>query len=150
MSLQVDVQTACAEPVPGEADIRRWVAAALPASRRRAEVSVRLVGEAEMRRLNRDYRGRDRATNVLAFPCRPPGCGRLLGDIAVCAAVVEREARERNQPLEAHWSHMLVHASLHLLGHDHREARQAKIMEALETRILRGLGYACPYSAPAR
>ena len=119
MNLEVDIQTACAGPVPEEEDIRRWIAAALSNARRDAvEVSVRLVGEDEMTALNHAYRGKDGSTNVLSFPADlPPGVQHpLLGDIVICPAVVAREALEQNKSEPQHWAHMLVHGSLHLLG----------------------------------
>ena len=158
MKLQVDIQTACTEPVPGERDIRDCLAAVLAdgaavqgaqRAEQEVEVLVRLVGEEEMAALNHRYRGRDAATNVLAF-AGPAGAGAgspLLGDIVICAPVVAREARRQGKPPAAHWSHMLVHGCLHLLGHDHREDGAAQRMEALETGILGGLGYPCPYTA---
>ena len=148
MKLHVDIQTACPEPVPEEEDIRSWIAAALQNQRDEAEVSIRLVGEAEMTALNHNYRGKESSTNVLSFPSDLPADvdSSLLGDIVVCAAVVEREAQEQNKSLQAHWSHMLVHGSLHLLGYDHIEDKQAEQMETMETTIMKSLGYPCPYS----
>jgi probable rRNA maturation factor len=148
VKLHVDIQTACPEPVPEEEDIRSWIAAALQNQRDEAEVSIRLVGEAEMTALNQNYRGKESSTNVLSFPSDLPADvdSSLLGDIVVCAAVVEREAQEQNKSLQAHWSHMLVHGSLHLLGYDHIEDKQAEQMETMETTIMKSLGYPCPYS----
>lgn len=102
-----------------------------------------------MRALNARYRGRDYATNVLSFPAElPPGVDvPLLGDIVVCAPVVAREAAEQHKAPRAHWAHMLVHATLHLLGHDHEQPHDATRMEALETRILAALGFPDPYHA---
>lgn len=150
MKLQVDIQTACPEPVPEEEDIRSWIAAALQDQRQEAEVSVRLVDEAEMTALNHNYCGKNSSTNVLSFPSDlPAGIGSsLLGDIVVCAAVVEREALQQNKTLQAHWSHMLVHGCLHLLGYDHIEDQQAQQMETMETTVMKSLGYPCPYSGP--
>lgn len=155
MNLQVDIQTASTDPAPDEDDIRRWIAAALEAvadgHRDDAEVSVRLVSEDEMATLNQQYRDKAGSTNVLSFPADlPEGIEHpLLGDIVVCPAVVNREAAEQNKTTEQHWSHMLVHGSLHLLGYDHMETAEAEEMEALETQILGGLGHPCPYE-PAR
>ncbi len=148
MNLRVDIQTACSEPVPEEGDICRWIEAALSAHRDSAEVSVRLVGEEEMTRLNGDFRAQPKPTNVLSFPAGlPEGVDHpLLGDIVVCAPVVEREAREQHKTSQQHWAHMLVHGSLHLLGFDHVEDREAELMESLETDILHTLGCPCPYS----
>ena len=152
MNLQLDVQTACSEPVPEEEDIRSWIEAAISHRCKEAEVSVRIVDEAEMAALNSQYRSKSGATNILSFPGDlPPGVDiPLLGDIVICASVVEREATEQDKSLAAHWSHMLVHGSLHLLGYDHIENNDAEIMENLETEVLQKLGYPCPYTASVR
>lgn len=149
MSLRVDIQSACSEPVPDEDDIRSWIAAALigPEMREDTEVSVRLVAEDEMSRLNQAYRGKAGPTNVLSFPSDlPPELELpLLGDIVICAPVVIREAAEQGKSLSAHWAHMAVHGALHLLGYDHVKNEDADIMEGLESRILESLDYPCPY-----
>ena len=133
--------------IPTPRSMRRWVRAALDDGHADAMVCVRIVDEAEMRELNARYRGRDHATNVLSFPAElPPGVDLpLLGDIVVCAPVVAHEAAEQGKPARAHWAHMLVHATLHLLGHDHEQASEAERMEALETRILARLKFPDPY-----
>lgn len=150
MSVHVDIQSACSEPVPEEDDLRSWICAALDQCTpgKDAEVCLRLVGEAEMTALNRDYRSRTGPTNVLSFPAElPPELALpLLGDIVICAPVVAREAAEQGKPALAHWAHMAVHGSLHLLGHDHLAEEDAAAMEALETTILAQLGFPCPYS----
>lgn len=150
MNLTVDIQSASAEPVPEEGDIRHWIGSALSCAPERsdAEVSIRLVDEAEMIGLNSNYRGQDGATNVLSFPTDLPTDLQLpmLGDIVICAPVVRREADEQGKPLQAHWAHMTVHGTLHLLGYDHIEDAEAAIMEALETDILKQLEYPCPYA----
>ncbi|MCY4427824.1 MAG: rRNA maturation RNase YbeY [Halieaceae bacterium] len=151
MKLQVEIQVACGEPVPEETDIRQWIAAALDKTtpgRRAAEVVVRLVGEPEMLRLNRRYRGRNSATNVLAFPWDPPSEAKsaLLGDIVICAGVVAGEAAQQGKALAAHWCHLLVHGCLHLLGYEHGKASAARAMESMEREILGSLGFPCPYS----
>ncbi len=109
---------------------------------------MRVVSPAESRRLNHAWRSKDKPTNVLSFPAEAPGgvTPRMLGDLAICASVVAREAREQGKPLRAHWAHMVVHGTLHLLGHDHeRGAREAAAMERLEKRILARLGFPDPY-----
>jgi probable rRNA maturation factor len=111
---------------------------------RRARVTVRFVGTAEGRRLNREFRRRDRATNVLAF-AYPADDGRLAGDLVLCAPVVAREARDQAKPLRAHYAHLTIHGALHLCGHDHDRRRSAARMEAAEKRILAGLGFPDPY-----
>ncbi len=147
--LQVDIQQACADPVPDEDDIRSWVDAALRGAGREAdsEVSLRLVDSDEMARLNDRYRDKPGDTNVLSFPSGLPEDLQLplLGDIAVCAPVVRREAAEQGKPERAHWAHMIVHGTLHLLGYDHVDTADAEIMESLETAVLAQLGYPCPY-----
>ena len=151
MSLTVDIQCASSEPVPDEDDLRRWIAATLARQQRHGdtEISLRLVDTQEMTRLNRDYRHREGPTNVLSFPAGlPPELGLpLLGDIVICAPVVRAEAAAQHKPLAAHWAHMAVHGTLHLLGYDHIEEDQAIAMEALESAILADLDYPCPYRA---
>ncbi len=152
--MSVDIQTATdAAGVPASASIRDWVRRAIDEADpgRNVDVSVRIVDEKEMHALNRDYRDQDKPTNVLAFPAGddgfvPPGETPLLGDIVVCAGVVAREAGEQGKLLEHHWCHMLVHGTLHLLGHDHATDEEAETMEALERRILSDLGVADPYA----
>ena len=135
--------------VPAAASFRQWVHAALAGAKRRkqAELSIRIVDTVEGRELNRDYRGKDYATNVLSFPTElPPGVQLpLIGDLAICAPVVAREAAEQGKPPRHHWAHMTVHGVLHLLGYDHIVDAEAEAMEALETRILAKLGIADPY-----
>ncbi|RDS84541.1 rRNA maturation RNase YbeY [Dyella monticola] len=137
--------------LPAPVSFRRWVNAALAGARHRrpAELSIRIVGTREGRTLNRTYRGKDYATNVLSFPTElPPGMRLpLLGDIAICAPVVRREASEQGKEATHHWAHLTVHGVLHLLGYDHIVEAEAVRMEVLETRILKGLGIADPYQA---
>ena len=148
MNLQVDIQKATTEPVPEEEDIRRWISAALVNYPDDTEITVRLIDRDEMEMLNHNYRGKSGTTNVLSFPAHlPTGLGlALLGDIVICAPVVHSEATEQNKPLDAHWAHLTVHGTLHLLGYDHIEEDEANRMESLETTILAGLDYPCPYS----
>ncbi len=151
MTLTVDIQCASAEPVPDEDDLRGWIAAALASQQARGdtEISVRLVDSAEMATLNQTYRGKDGPTNVLSFPADlPPELDLpLLGDIVICAPVVAAEALAQHKSLDAHWAHMAVHGTLHLLGYDHLEENEAITMEALESAILADLHYPCPYQA---
>ncbi len=127
---------------PCATDFRRWARAALAGS---GQVTIRLVDADEGRALNRDYRGKDYATNVLSFPyeSRPA----VVGDLVICPAVVAREATEQGKPLLAHFAHLTVHGMLHLQGRDHDNDADAETMEAEETRILAALGYADPYAA---
>ncbi len=155
MNLDIDVQVAShGDRVPDPSQIRRWVAAALQAGGsghlgEEAQLSVRIVGDEESRRLNRRYRASDKPTNVLSFPADLPAELHLplLGDLVICAPLVDREARQQHKTAEAHWAHMLVHGTLHLLGYDHIEEPEALAMETLETRILRDLNYPAPYAA---
>jgi probable rRNA maturation factor len=138
------------EGVPHRSRIRRWVAAALGQD---AQITVRVVGADEGRGLNREFRGKDYATNVLTFVYddAPPVAGRsLLGDIVLCAPVVSREAYEQGKTVEAHYAHLLVHGVLHLQGYEHETDAEAAEMEALETKIVTGLGYADPYGVETR
>lgn len=129
--------------------LRRWARAALIGPR--AEVTIRLVGEEEGRELNRIYRGKDYATNVLSFVSEaPPAPGqacapKVRGDIVLCVPVVLREATEQGKDAPAHFAHMVVHGMLHLQGFDHEAPGDAQVMEALETRILATLGFDDPY-----
>jgi probable rRNA maturation factor len=151
----VEVHIACDEScVPSAKEIENWVSRAVAASGRtlasETEVSVRLVDIEEIRRLNRDYRQKDAATNVLSFPAGainglPADTAQALGDIVVCAAVISREAAEQIKPVENHWAHMLVHGTLHLLGYDHTTDTDAAEMESLEARILTDYGLTDPY-----
>lgn len=136
--------------LPGRAEFRRWIAAAL---QREAEITVRIVDEAEGRALNRDFRGRDYATNVLTFVYSGQASvagARLTGDIALCAPVVAREAHERNIAPRAHYAHLAVHGALHLQGYDHEADSDAEIMEASETATLAKLGFPDPYADEKR
>jgi probable rRNA maturation factor len=141
--------------VPHARSLRRWAQLALSASVGKASHSlcVRVVNAAESRRLNRQWRNKDKPTNVLSFSFYESGVDSgaakesapWLGDIAICAPVVAREAREQGKPLNAHWAHMVMHGVLHLLGYDHVRARDAVKMEALETKLLARLGFDNPY-----
>ena len=147
--LDLSVQYACnREGVPSRIDFRRWLRAAEPGA---ARITVRIVDEDEGRELNRDYRGKDYATNVLTFAYRegedmplPEGLP-LMGDLVLCRQVVEREAAEQGKALDAHYAHLSVHGMLHLQGFDHIEDAEAEEMEAREREILAGLGYPDPY-----
>jgi len=146
--LELHLQTATREQsIPSEQDFRQWVELALSGYQEPAELNIRLVDEAESRSLNREYRGKDGSTNVLSFPFEVPQVveSDLLGDLAICAPVLAREAREQNKPLRAHWAHMVVHGVLHLLGFDHQDERQAQEMEGVEAELLARLGIADPY-----
>ena len=144
----VDIQYAMAvDGIPAEDAIRRWVLLVLPEQQKEAELTVRIVDEAEITALNRQYRGKDGPTNVLSFPYEgiPGVASELLGDIVICAPVVASEAIAQHKPLDAHWAHIVVHGVLHLLGYDHQHDDHAHLMEAREAELLASLGYANPY-----
>jgi probable rRNA maturation factor len=144
---RIEVQCAAtARNVPAAARIRQWARSALPQDSR---VTIRIVGRAEGRLLNRSYRNRDYATNVLTFVFRdqPP----YEGDIALCAPVITREARAQRKTVAAHYAHMIVHGLLHLQGYDHEDDADAERMERREKTLLARFGYPDPYrETPAR
>jgi probable rRNA maturation factor len=154
-ALRVETQFAARRPwTPGAATLRRWASAAHASAAgatlargARPRICIRVVGNTESRRLNRVFRGKDAPTNVLSFPAsvQERACDGALGDLAICAPVVAREARSQGKALAAHWAHMVVHGVLHLLGHDHRRQREARRMERLEVEILQSFGYQNPY-----
>ncbi len=152
MNLTLDLQIASesSEGLPSEADFRKWAKAAVEDFRDDAEVTIRIVDEAESHELDLSYRHVDRPTNVLSFPfeCPPEVQLNLLGDLVICREVVEREAKEQGKTLEEHYAHMTVHGCLHLLGYDHITDEEAEEMEGIETRILtEKLGFADPYAS---
>ena len=147
---QVVVQFAVSRRgIPSAASLRAWVGAAIKDEA--GTICIRIVGNAESKHLNRQWRRKDRPTNVLSFPYSQPKAQGLtpnaspLGDLVICAPVVAREAREQGKPLSAHWAHMVVHGVLHLQGYDHVKNRDAKKMEAREVEILARFGYQDPY-----
>ena len=153
---RLDVSVGYALPrtgIPSATSFRKWVAAALEGRIREADLAIRIVDTREGRALNRHYRGKDYATNVLSFPAElpeglPPGVRMpLLGDLVICAPVVAREAREQGKVLNAHYAHLTVHGALHLLGWNHEDSREAEAMEQLERDILAGLGMDDPYAS---
>lgn len=135
------------DDIPDDASASQWIQAALNGRRDEAEVSIYVVDEDEGAEFNRRYRGKEGPTNVLSFPAEfdVPEPLPLLGDLVLCAPVITREAREQGKAIGAHWCHMLVHATLHLLGYDHSDDADARIMERLETEIVVGLGFPPPY-----
>ncbi len=159
--LEVELQWGI-EPLllPTQAQCELWVAASLmnaPEDEVETALTIRIVGLEESQSLNQTYRNQDKPTNVLSFKFEPPvglpegalddegGEEFYLGDLAICAEVVAQEAEKQNKTLDAHWAHMIVHGTLHLQGFDHIETEDASVMEALEVKIMRQLGYASPY-----
>ncbi|ARP37512.1 rRNA maturation RNase YbeY [Vibrio syngnathi] len=149
MPIELDLQLAVEneQGLPTEQDIQLWLDKTIPQFQENAELTVRIVDTEESHQLNHDYRGKDKPTNVLSFPFEaPPGMELdLLGDLIICRQVVEKEAEEQSKPLLAHWAHMVVHGSLHLLGYDHIEDDEAEEMESLETEIMQTMGFEDPY-----
>ncbi|MCI0508683.1 putative rRNA maturation factor [Chromohalobacter marismortui] len=152
MTLDIDRQVATdtSTELPTQTDLDTWVSAvfARHADETRTEMTVRFVTPEESQTLNRDYRGKDKPTNVLSFPFEaPPGIPMtLLGDLAICHAVVADEAAEQGKPLAHHYAHMVIHGTLHLLGYDHIDDRDAEEMEALERELLADLAIGDPYA----
>ena len=147
-AITVDIDKACDDEVPDPASIHQWVHAAIADRKAHANVSIRFVNADESAALNKQYRDKEGATNVLSFPADLPDFVELplLGDIVVCASIVATEAKDQHKTLEAHWAHMIIHGTLHLLGYDHIESHDADIMETLETNILSHLGFPSPYT----
>ena len=146
MTIDLDVQIVSKKSdIPKETDFQCW-ANAVP-SAENTSVCLRIVDEFEAQNLNKQYRHIDKATNVLSFPAELPSEVELkfLGDIVICASIVEREALEQGKQLNAHWAHLLVHGVLHLQGHDHQDDREADEMESLEIKILQILNIQNPY-----
>ncbi|MEG9544594.1 rRNA maturation RNase YbeY [Mannheimia sp. HC-2023] len=153
-NLYIDLQIACenSENLPSEQQFYTWVHKALAVEAKtddfpESEITIRIVDEVESHELNLTYRGKDKPTNVLSFPFEvPEGIEMpLLGDLIICRQVMEKEAEEQQKPLEAHWAHLAIHGTLHLLGYDHIEEGEAVEMESLETEIMQALGYEDPY-----
>jgi probable rRNA maturation factor len=149
MAIELDLQIATENThnLPTEDQIQQWVDKIITPFQAEAELTVRIVDETESQQLNFQYRHKDKPTNVLSFPFEsPPEIElSLLGDLVICCQVVEREALEQNKTTMAHWAHMIVHGSLHLLGYDHIEDDEAEEMETLETEIMLEMGYKDPY-----
>ena len=147
MKVDIAVQNATSfTPVPTNQQFARWASAAL-LEHGDAELLIRLVDRQESRQLNAQYRHKNKATNVLAFPADlPQEVGlALLGDIIICAPIVAEEAREQHKTAEAHWAHLTIHGILHLLGYDHQAEKEASEMESLEIELLKSLGFPDPY-----
>jgi probable rRNA maturation factor len=152
MNITLDLQNAAENHVtPSEALFKSWLSAALKGRRAEAEVSIRLVGREESQALNAQYRGKDKPTNVLSFPFDAPvdipqsEINHLLGDLVICAPIIQQEAQQQNKPVDSHWAHMVIHGTLHLLGYDHLTDEDAIIMEQLEREILATLAIPDPY-----
>ncbi len=149
MAITLDLQNACSnENIPSLVQFQQWLNASLLPKYDNTELTIRLVEINESQQLNAQYRHKNKPTNVLSFPFEiPTGIElNLLGDLVICADIVESEAKEQNKALEAHWAHMVVHGCLHLLGYDHINDNDAEQMETLEIDILTKLGFNNPYT----
>ena len=150
MSYDVDIQREVDNAdlaLPTDEDFQHWVSLALTGRKPRGEICIRLVAPTESQQLNSDYRGKDSPTNVLSFPFEGPvGIPMdLLGDLAICAEIVSKEAQEQNKPALNHWAHMVIHGTLHLIGFDHINEDEAEQMETLEVALLASLNIPDPY-----
>ncbi|MCG8317051.1 MAG: rRNA maturation RNase YbeY [Pseudomonadales bacterium] len=154
-TLELDLQIASEDDdVPEPGQFENWILSALSLGDFRAddqlpiELTIRVVEAEESQHLNLTYRDKDKPTNVLSFPFESPEDIplQLLGDLIICAPVVRQEAHEQGKTLTAHWAHMVIHGTLHLLGYDHIDEQDAEQMETIETRVMHTLGYADPYA----
>lgn len=148
MAVELDYQNATnATDIPTEAECLSWLEHVLPQFQTESEITIRLVDIQESQQLNHEYRGKEKPTNVLSFPFEAPEHIEipLLGDLIICAQVVNQEATEQNKSSQAHWCHMIVHGCLHLLGYDHIDEQEAEEMEQIEIDLLKTLGYDNPY-----
>lgn len=148
MNVTVQLQIASEEPqLPHQSDFETWINTALNNHRDTAEINVRIVDIPESQALNKQYRHKDKPTNVLSFHCElPEGVSLpILGDLVICAPVVVAEAKQQAKSPIAHWAHLTIHGVLHLLGYDHESETEAGIMENLEIKLLKQLGYDNPY-----
>jgi probable rRNA maturation factor len=148
--VHVDMQRRVRTWAPRRSDIANWASAALGRRAANREVSVRIVGRSESRKLNSHYRGKDYPTNVLSFPAlsmtvAASDAAQPLGDLVICPHVLRTEAREQRKTLRAHWAHLVVHGALHLIGYDHERDDEARRMERREIAVLKRLGFTNPY-----
>lgn len=154
-SFAVAIQRASAAPgTPSDAQLRAWAKTAFAGARRGGELTIRIVARAESAELNLRYRRKRGPTNVLSFPAEVgdlPGAGVLpIGDVVICADIVAKEAAAQRKARDAHWAHMVVHGALHLQGYDHENASDARAMEALESKLMKRIGFPDPWVASRR
>ena len=148
MAVSVDIQIASrSQHIPGNTALEHWAAIAVGTHKSNAEISLRIVDKEESQALNNQYRGKDKPTNVLSFPAEFPAEVDIpfLGDLVICAPIVEQEAQTQQKSIDVHWAHMVIHGTLHLLGYDHIEDSEAEQMEALEIQLLASMEYPNPY-----
>lgn len=152
MQLELEIQRCSkSDDIPRDEAFRLWAETALDGQQGLLSMTIRVVDEAEALGFNRDYRGKEYATNVLSFPAELPAGlpddvrQSQLGDLLICAPVVAREASEQRRSVSDHWAHLVIHGVLHLLGYDHQSVDEATTMESLETVMLARLGIGDPY-----
>jgi probable rRNA maturation factor len=147
MTIEIDIQYATDKKgIPGPAKIRKWARLGLADIREEAVMTIRIVDNSESAALNKAWRGKNKATNVLSFPAGDnPLMPELFGDLALCAKVISSEAKQQGKTLDAHWAHMIIHGILHLAGYDHIKPREARKMEAVEISKLQSLKFPNPY-----
>ncbi len=153
MSINLDIQNVSgSDNLPDNESITKWAGLALDKQHQDAEITLRVVDINEGQTLNKEWRKKDSATNVLSFPVGEPieHAPNLLGDIVVCAPIVEKEAKEQGKSIEAHWAHLIIHGILHLQGYDHESDEEASVMETKEIKILKKAGYTNPYEADSK
>ena len=148
MSLNIEIENVSSiDSLPDDETIIKWASLALDKKNKNAEICLRIVDIDEGLYLNKEWRNKDSATNVLSFPVGDPieHAPNLLGDIVICAPIVEQEANQQKKNIEAHWAHLIIHGILHLQGYDHISDEEAAVMEKKEIKILENIGYANPY-----
>ena len=145
--IQVDLINEDKLPAPDIDQFQNWLHQVAKKLDTKGEICIKIVDQAESRELNNSYRQKDKPTNVLSFPADIPDfvASTHLGDLAICATVVEQEARDQNKAIIDHWAHLTIHGCLHLLGYDHIEDTEAEVMEALEIKLLAELDISNPY-----
>ena len=153
MGMNMDIQNVSGfDNLPENELIVKWAEQALDEQHKDAEITLRVVDINEGRALNKEWRGKDSATNVLSFPVGEviEHAPNLLGDIVVCAPIVEQEAKEQGKTIDAHWAHLVIHGILHLQGYDHESDEEANVMETKEIKILKKIGYTNPYETESK
>jgi probable rRNA maturation factor len=153
MSFQIDIENVSGiDSIPDEKSMIKWAKLALGKKHKNAEICLRIVDIDEGQYLNKEWRNKDSATNVLSFPVGETieHAPNLLGDIVICAPIVEQEAEQQKKDNEAHWAHLIIHGILHLQGYDHMTEKEAAVMEEKEIQILKETGYANPYEVESK
>ena len=153
MSLNIDIENVSSiGSIPDEKSIIKWAKMALEQKNKNAEICLRIVDIEEGQYLNKEWRNKDSATNVLSFPVGETieHAPNLLGDIVICAPIVEQEAKQQEKDSEAHWAHLIIHGILHLQGYDHMTDDEAAVMEKKEIQILKETGYSNPYEVKSK